>query len=233
MNIGEGKWKNLQKNLVVEDYVILSTLVLNSIFTTLAGFLRQPWPFAMITYLVALILVLTAVIRKNTFLGYLILFGLVTGVVELITDWYHVAIFKSLVYDDLSFFPLLASPEYMPIGWMNVITQMSYIGWRLSQYLSVPQAMIVLGVIGALSIPYYEEMAYIAGAWHYQNAFMISHTPLWVFLAYFVEIPWVVPIIRTFKEKPFYYWVLGGVIQGIVIFVGGFFTYLIFSLNWL
>ena len=155
----------------------------------------------------------------------LLVFGFTTGLAELITDWYHVAVFKSLVYDNFSLFRLWASPEYMPLGWMNTMVQMGYIGWRLSEFLSVGKTMAIVGIIGALSIPYYEEMAFHAGAWHYQNAYMIGNTPLWVFAAYLVEIPWVVPIVKKMQEKPFYFWILAGIIQGIIIFVGGFLTY--------
>ncbi len=234
--------QGLMDRLRPMDYLVIFAMLITSLATTLAGTIKKPWPFAVVTYIVAVIFVTSSILLKDVRFQRLLVFGLVTGVVELLTDWYHVIVFKSLVYLDHSFFSILASPEYMPLGWMNVIVQMSYIGLRLREEFdwSIPGTMVVIGILGALNIPYYEEMAFSAGAWYYTASWMIGHTPIWVVAAYFVEIPWVVPIIAKIEKvledrdanHPLFVLlllVMGGILMGIVIFIGGFVTYSSFS----
>ncbi len=231
-------YRALLEKLRPLDYLILFSMIFLGVTTTVAGMFRNPWPFAVGTYVVSILFVLAAIQFKDVQFQRLLVFGLITGIAELITDWYHVVILKSLVYTHLSFFPLLASPEYMPLGWMNVIVQMSYISLRLREEfnLTIPVTMVIIGVLGVLNIPYYEEMAYNAGAWYYTAEWMIGRTPVWVFAAYFVEIPWVVPItmkIEDIARKEDNSWgrqviiatVVSGLMMGVIIFVGGFITH--------
>lgn len=81
---------------------------------------------------------------------------------------------------------LWASPLYMPLSWMNVLTLIGYLAWRLTT-LAPPrpalwQAMALTGLWSALNIPFYEEMAYHAGWWRYAQASGLWHTPAYVIL---------------------------------------------------
>ena len=43
--------------------------------------------------------------------------------------------------------------------------------------------MALTAVLGAVNIPFYEEMAYHAHWWQYQNCRMLGHTPLYIIVA--------------------------------------------------
>ena len=114
----------------------------------------------------------------------LLAFGLVAGVCELFTDYSGEVVAHSLSYPPGE--PMLwASPVYMPISWMVVLTQIGYLAWRLDTLAPRPPrwlAMALVGLWGALNIPFYEEMAYHAGWWSYAHAPSLGHTPYYVLL---------------------------------------------------
>jgi hypothetical protein len=115
----------------------------------------------------------------------LLLLGLVAGVLELATDAAGRDFAHSLVYPPGA--PSVwVSPFYMPFSWMIVLTQLGYLGWRLrtlAPRMSVPLAVALTAVSGALIVPFYEETALYAGWWRYIPARLaFGHTPAYVFL---------------------------------------------------
>ena len=118
-------------------------------------------------------------------LAWLLVFGLVAGILELWADWVHVTQIKSLVYTDYFGFPLLASPAYMPIGWWLTVVQFGYLALRLNERWPTWAAIGVVTLLGMSLPPWYEELAAPAKAWYYvPKGVMISHTPLWEILTY-------------------------------------------------
>jgi hypothetical protein len=111
----------------------------------------------------------------------LMLFGLIAGLVELVTDAAGEQVAHSLVYPADE--PMIwLSPAYMPVSWMVVLTLLGYLGWRLGGLLPRWQAAALGGLAGMLIIPFYEESAWYAGWWRYTTLPRIGHTPIYVFL---------------------------------------------------
>jgi hypothetical protein len=110
--------------------------------------------------------------------------GLVAGVCELFTDASGEHVVHSLIYPQGA--PMLwDSPVYMPVSWMVSLTLLGYLGWRLrelSPRVSLWAAALVTGLAGAVIVPFYEEMAYLAGWWRYASAPGLWHTPYYVAL---------------------------------------------------
>ena len=92
-------------------------------------------------------------------LSWLLVFGLVAGMLELWADWVHVGYFRSIVYTDYFGFKLLASPSYMPIAWWVTLVQFGYLARRLADRWPPWAAVVVLTALGMALSPWYEEFA--------------------------------------------------------------------------
>ena len=115
-------------------------------------------------------------------LGRLMLAGLIAGICELFTDASGRRIVHSLIYPPGEL-TIWASPIYMPLTWMVTLTYLGYICWRLRGLLGWRMAMLLCGLVGALVIPIYEEMAFYGGWWRYAPVhLMVGHTPVYVIL---------------------------------------------------
>lgn len=114
--------------------------------------------------------------------GRLLLAGFIAGVCELFTDASGQKFAHSLIYP-VGEPTLWTSPLYMPLSWMVILTHLGYVAWRLQALLGVRKAAILSGLLGAIQIPLYEEMAYYGGWWRYKPThLMLGHTPLYVLL---------------------------------------------------
>ncbi len=115
-------------------------------------------------------------------MGRLLLAGIIAGICELFTDASGQSVAHSLIYSASE--PMLwASPLYMPLSWMVILTHLGYVSWRLRALLSWRKAALIGGLLGAIQIPIYEEMAYYGGWWQYKPThLMLGHTPLYVLL---------------------------------------------------
>jgi hypothetical protein len=115
-------------------------------------------------------------------LGRLMLAGLIAGICELFTDASGQRVVHSLIYPPGEV-TIWASPLYMPLTWMVTLTYMGYLGWRLRGLLGWRMAILLCGLLGAIVIPVYEEMAYYGGWWRYEPVhLMLGHTPVYVLL---------------------------------------------------
>lgn len=174
------------RHVTALDAAMLATFLLLVAGHIVSALGRLGWPSAVATVgLTALALVALTLRRAwRPLLLRLLAFGLVAGVCELFTDFSGEVVAHSLSYPPGE--PMLwASPFYMPFSWMVVLTQIGYLAWRLDTLAPRPPrwlAMALVGVWGALNIPFYEEMAYHADWWRYAHAPGLGHTPFYVML---------------------------------------------------
>ncbi len=168
------------------DGAMVATLALLIACHIIAAVGRLGWISAAATVGLTALALLSLALRRawRSLLLRLLAFGLVAGVCELFTDFSGEVVAHSLSYPPHE--PMLwASPLYMPVSWMVVLTQIGYLAWRLDTLAPRPPrglAIILTGLWGALNIPFYEEMAYRAGWWRYAPAAGLGHTPFYVML---------------------------------------------------
>jgi hypothetical protein len=76
------------------------------------------------------------------------------------------------------------SPLWMPFAWEVVAVQFGYLGLRLRQRYGA-WGLLFIGILGAINIPYYEEMARRIHWWSYSGCRMLSYTPWYIIVAEF------------------------------------------------
>lgn len=175
----------LLQALNVEDRLIIASMVVTMGGIVIGALLSAPRAFGITTIIVIGMLIVGWYVTRSPRLAWLLLFGLVVGVLELWADWVHVAYFGSLVYTDYFGFQLLASPMYMPVGWWLTVVQFGYLGLRISEGWPRWRAVGLITLLGMTLPPWYEEFAAPARAWHYTTSGpMLSHTPVWIIFTY-------------------------------------------------
>ena len=124
------------------------------------------------------ILVAHALRRRDAMMWRLIAFGLRVGLLELPTDAWIIDVTRTLDYSPGGGPMLWRSPFWMPLAWQVVAVQFGYVGLRLKERFGWP-GLLLAGALGALNIPYYEEMALRIHWWRYHGAAMVpgTHTP--------------------------------------------------------
>jgi hypothetical protein len=165
-------------------------LVIVSLMVTMGGIMLGAWLAEPRLYGVTAIIVIGALIAgwyvtRSPRLAWLLLFGLLTGVLELWSDWVHTDYTGSLFYTDYFGHKLLGSPLYMPVGWWLTSVQFGYLALRLSDYWPRWRAVALITLLGMSLPPWYEEFAAPAKAWYYDaSGVMFSNTPLWIIFTY-------------------------------------------------
>jgi hypothetical protein len=175
----------LLTQLSKEDRLIGLSMLMTLVGIILGAIFANPAFIGVTAILVILVLLIGCRFYKSQRLAWLLVFGLLAGILELWSDWIHVTQIKSLVYIDYFGFRLLASPAYMPIGWWLTVVQFGYIALRLNERWPTWVAVGAVSLLGMSLPPLYEEFAAPAKAWYYPpSGVMISNTPLWVILTY-------------------------------------------------
>jgi len=168
-----------------EDRLIVGSLVLTLGGISIGALLAEPRLYGITALVVVGILIAGTFVTRSPRLAWLLVFGLIAGVLELWSDWLHVEQLGSLVYTDYFGFRLLSSPSYMPIGWWLTSVQFGYLALRLSDRWPQWAAIGLVTVFGMLLPPWYEEFAAPARAWYYTTSrLMLSNTPVWIILTY-------------------------------------------------
>ncbi len=117
-------------------------------------------------------------------LARLMIFGLAAGFTELAADAWLVNYTKTLDYSIGGGPMLWRSPLWMPFAWEVVVVQLGYVGlWLWNRFGG--WGMLGVGLLGAINIPYYEEMARRISWWQYDNCRMLSYTPYYIILGEF------------------------------------------------
>jgi hypothetical protein len=131
------------------------------------------------------ILIAFSLRSRDRLIPQLMLFGLAVGVVELLADAWLVGATGTLDYSIGGGPMIWRSPAWMPLAWEVVAVQFGYIGMRLFEWRRGP-GLLLTGLIGAINIPFYEEMALRTHWWRYANCRMLLHTPYYIIVGEFL-----------------------------------------------
>jgi hypothetical protein len=169
--------------------VVIATIVINVIAVSLLTF--APWSDwrtgAALNIVDNCLLIGFTVVRRDTFLARFLLFGVVVGFTELIADAWLVDYTRTLDYSIGGGPMIWRSPLWMPLAWEVVAVQFGYIGLRLWERFG-KTGLVLIGLLGAINIPFYEEMARRIHWWRYSPESvrgMISYTPWYIILGEF------------------------------------------------
>lgn len=160
-------------------------------------------------------------------------FGLTLGVTELIADGLCVHFTQTLDYAPAHSLMLGLSPWWMPLAWMIVTTQIGFVGTRLMARVGTARGVVLCAVLGAVNIPFYEEMAWHAHWWRYAHCRMAalpgqqwSHTPLYIIMAELVIGAALGPLARmALGAKSWGVAVGAGLLGGLATIAGGLVGY--------
>jgi hypothetical protein len=164
--------------------------------------------------------------QRDAAFARLLLFGLVFGIVELIADALCVRFTGTLDYSPARSAMIWESPWWMPMAWMIVAAQIGYIGSRLIQRFGMVKGALLTALLGAVNIPFYEEMAFHAHWWQYRDCWMIGHTPLYIIAAELLIGLALGPLAcRTLQTPSYRIAIFCGVLGGVSTIIGGLIGY--------
>ncbi len=167
-------------------FVVLATVVINVVAVSLLTFAPwSDWRTGMALNMVDnLLLVGFAVVRRDAIMARFLLFGLAVGLAELAADAWLVDYTRTLDYSIGGGPMIWRSPLWMPLAWEVVAVQFGYIGLRLwDRFGGI--GLLLVALLGAINIPFYEEMARRIHWWQYAGCRMISFTPWYIILGEF------------------------------------------------
>ncbi len=200
--------------------VVVATVVVNVAVVSLLTF--APWSDwrtgAALNIVDNLLLVGFTLVRRDGLLGRFILFGIVAGLCELPADAWLVDYTRTLDYSIGGGPMIWRSPLWMPLAWQVVAVQFGYIGLRLQERFG-NIGLLMIGLLGAVNILFYEEMARRIHWWHYSGCRMISLTPWYIILGEFgIAIAFAL-LARTLRRGSWAAALVAGVGGGFSIFV--------------
>jgi ABC-type cobalamin transport system permease subunit len=200
--------------------VVLATVFINVVAVALLTF--APWSDwktgLAVNLLDNFILFVFILRRRDLLLARFLLFGLAVGFVELAADTWLVDYTHTLDYSIGGGPMLWRSPLWMPFAWEIVAVQFGYIGLRLAERFGAP-GLATIGLLGAINIPYYEEMARRIHWWQYRDCRMISNTPYYIVLGELGIAVALAVLARTLRRGGTAIALLAGVAGGAAIFV--------------
>ncbi|MBI2924741.1 MAG: hypothetical protein HYY24_03445 [Verrucomicrobia bacterium] len=200
--------------------VVLATVAINVVAVIAFGFLPgSDWRTGLgLNLFDNALLIFYSVRWRDRMMPCLMLFGLAVGVVELAADAWLVDFTRTLDYS-LGGGPMLwRSPIWMPLAWEIVAVQFGYIGLRLWERWGA-RGLWLAGALGAINIPFYEEMALRTHWWQYANCRMLLHTPYYIILGEFAIAAALGVLARQVRSEGAGRSLLAGAIGGASIFV--------------
>jgi hypothetical protein len=171
-----------QKRLLI----VAATIVINNVAVALLAFAPwSDWKTGVALNIADNSLLLGFIAwHRDVLLARFMVFGLVVGFTELAADAWLVDYTKTLDYSIGGGPMLWRSPLWMPFAWEVVSVQFGYAGlWLWTRFDG--WGLAAIGVLGAINIPYYEEMARRINWWQYDNCRMLSNTPYYIILGEF------------------------------------------------
>jgi hypothetical protein len=200
--------------------VVLATVVINVAAVSLLAFAPwSDWRTGLALNLVDNALLIGFVfVRRDLFLVRLILFGLAVGLAELPADAWLVDYTHTLDYSVGGGPMIWRSPIWMPLAWEIVAVQFGYIGLRLwESFGSI--GLIVVALLGAVNIPFYEQMARKIHWWQYSGCRMLSFTPWYIIVGEFGIAIALTFFARALRGSGWATAVINGLLGGLAIFV--------------
>jgi hypothetical protein len=156
-------------------------------------------------------------LKRDTLLGRFLLFGVAVGLTELPADAWLVDYTRTLDYSIGGGPMIWRSPLWMPLAWEVVAVQFGYIGLRLWERFGWA-GLLMIALLGAINIPFYEEMARRIHWWQYSGCRMISFTPWYIILGEFgiaLVFAWLA---RTLRRSSWRGAIVAGIGGGLSIF---------------
>jgi hypothetical protein len=200
--------------------VVIATIVINVTAVSLLTF--APWSDwrtgAALNVVDNCLLVGFTVVRRDTLLGRFLLFGVVVGLTELAADAWLVDYTRTLDYSIGGGPMIWRSPLWMPLAWEVVAVQFGYIGLRLWEGFG-KIGLLTIGLLGAVNIPFYEEMARRIHWWQYGDCRMISFTPWYIIFGEFGIALAFALLARMLRRDSWRDTILAGIAGGVSIFV--------------
>jgi len=199
--------------------VVIATIVINIVAVSLLTF--APWSDwrtgVALNVVDNCLLVGFVLVRSDALLARFLLFGLVVGFTELAADAWLVDYTHTLDYSIGGGPMIWRSPFWMPLAWEVVAVQFGYIGLRLWERFG-KLGLFLIALLGAINIPFYEEMARRIHWWQYSGCRMISFTPWYIILGEFGIALAFALLARTLRRGSVRTAIIAGVAGGISIF---------------
>jgi hypothetical protein len=201
-------------------FVVIATIVINVIVVSLLTF--TPWSDwrtgGALNIVDNCLLIGFTVVRRDALLARFLLFGVMVGFTELIADAWLVDYTRTLDYSIGGGPMIWRSTVWMPLAWEIVAVQFGYIGLRLWEQFG-KTGLLMIGVLGAINIPFYEEMARRIHWWQYSRCRMISYTPWYIIVGEF-GIAFVFALLaRPLRRDSWHVAIVAGIAGGASIFV--------------
>ena len=199
--------------------VVIATIVINIVAVSLLAF--APWSDwrtgVALNFVDNCLLVGFVLVRRDALLARFLLFGLVVGFTELAADAWLVDYTHTLDYSIGGGPMIWRSPLWMPLAWEVVAVQFGYIGLRLWERFG-KLGLLMIALLGAINIPFYEEMARRIHWWQYSGCRMISFTPWYIILGEFGIALVFALLARTLRRGSWHLAVAAGIVCGFSIF---------------
>jgi len=106
----------------------------------------------------------------------------------------------------------------MPLAWEIVAVQFGYIGLRLADAWD-GMGLLLTGFLGAVNIPFYEEMARRTNWWTYSNCRMLSNTPYYIIVGEYLIAVFFAILAREVHKKWLPMTLAAGVVAGASVLV--------------
>ena len=200
--------------------VVMATILINIVAVSLLTF--APWSDwrtgAALNVMDNCLLIGFALSRGDALLGRFVLFGLVVGLTELPADAWLVDYTRTLDYSIGGGPMIWRSPLWMPLAWEVVAVQFGYIGLRLWERFG-RAGLLMIALLGAINIPFYEEMARRIHWWQYSGCRMVSFTPWYIILGEFGIALALTLLARTLRRGSWRAAILAGIAGGLSILV--------------
>lgn len=110
------------------------------------------------------------------------------------------------------------SPAWMPLAWEVVAVQFGYLGLRLRERCG-GAGLVAIGLLGAVNISYYEEMARRIHWWQYSGCRMISGTPYYIIVGKLMIAVAFALSVKDFRRGSLGKAAVAGIAGGVAIFI--------------